>query len=112
NQTRGVTIAIATGMQEPPASMLAAFTKQTGIKVRWIDLGWDDLQTKISTSSVAHTYFADVVNVDWSRVGSYSRLGWFHPLGSYLNVPALRKDMPQLESFIVGGKVIGVPFDA
>jgi multiple sugar transport system substrate-binding protein len=86
--------------------------RQTGIKVRWIDLGWDDLQTKISTSSVAHTYFADVVNVDWSRVGSYAQLKWFHPLGSYLNVPALRKDMPQLESFIVGGKVIGVPFDA
>jgi multiple sugar transport system substrate-binding protein len=50
--------------------------------------------------------------VDWSRVGSYAQLKWFHPLGSYLNVSALRKDMPQLGSFIVGGKVIGVPFDA
>jgi multiple sugar transport system substrate-binding protein len=112
NATRGVTISIATGMQEPPASMLQKFTKQTGIKVRWIDLGWDDLQTKISTSSVAHTYFADVVNVDWSRVGSYAKLDWFHPLGSYLDTAALKKDMPQLDSFIVGGKVIGVPFDA
>lgn len=112
NATRGVTIAVATGMQEPPASMLRAFTKQTGIKVRWIDLGWDDLQTKISTSSVAHTYFADVANVDWSRVGSYARLNWFYPLGSYVDTAALKKDLPQIESFEVNGNLVGVPYDA
>jgi multiple sugar transport system substrate-binding protein len=112
NATHGVTIAVGTGMQEPPASMLKAFTRQTGIKVRWIDLGWDDLQTKISTSSVAHTYFADVANVDWSRVGSYARLNWFYPLGSYLDTAALKKDLPQLESFEVNGKLVGVPYDA
>jgi len=110
--TRGVTIAVASGMQEPPAAMLRAFTEQTGIKVTWIDLGWDDLQTKISTSSVAHTYFADVANVDWSRVGSYAKLDWFYPLGSYVDTAALKKDLPQLDSFLVNGKLIGVPYDA
>jgi multiple sugar transport system substrate-binding protein len=96
----------------PPAASLAAFTAQTGIKVNWVISDWDSLQTKISAAATANTYFADVTNVDWSRVGQLGKLGWFQPLEKYLDVNELKADMPQLGSFTLGGHVIGVPYDS
>lgn len=109
----GVTITVALPADSPPpAAALAAFTKQTGIKVNWVTSDWDSLQTKISAAATANTYFADVTNVDWSRVGQLGKLGWFQPLEKYLDANALKADMPQLGSFTIGGHLIGVPYDS
>jgi multiple sugar transport system substrate-binding protein len=111
-KTSGVTITVALAAPSLPKPALAAFTKQTGISVKWVDIDWDSLQTKISAAAAANTYFADATDVDWSRVGQLGKLGWFYPMEQYLNTKAMAADMPQIKSFTVGGHVIGIPYDA
>lgn len=112
NQTKGVTITVALAATSLPKAALASFTKQTGIKVKWVNIDWDSLQTKISAAATAKTYFADATDVDWSRVGQLGKLGWFFPMEQFLNTKAMAPDMPQIASFTVGGHVIGIPYDA
>ena len=112
SKTRGTTITVALHYPAPPASTLAAFTKQSGIKVKWVYVDWDSLQTKISAAATAKTYFADATDVDWSRVGQLGKLDWFYPMEDYVNTSALKSDMPQLASFTAGNHVVGIPFDA
>lgn len=108
----GGSITVAVAYPSPPASALAQFTKQTGVKVNWVNVGWDDLQSKIVAASTAHSYFADVTDVDWSKVGTYHRLGWFYPLNRYFSVTALGADMPQLNTFVDNGELVGLPMDS
>jgi multiple sugar transport system substrate-binding protein len=92
--------------------MLNEFTKQTGISVKWTQIDWDSLQTKIAAAATANTYFADATDVDWSRVGQLGKLGWFQPMEKYLNTASMTSDMPQLSDFTKNGHVIGIPWDA
>lgn len=110
--TKGVTITVALAAVPPPAADLAAFTKQSGITVNWVNIDWDSLQTKISAAATAKTYFADATDVDWSRVGQLGKLGWFSPMEKYTDTGTLKADMPQLTSFTSGGHVVGIPYDA
>jgi multiple sugar transport system substrate-binding protein len=110
--TTGVTINVSLAIPAPPKASLDAFTKATGITVNWTDIDWDSLQTKIAAASTARTYFADATDVDWSRVGQLGKLGWFYPMGNYLDTKSLVADMPQLTSFTSGGQAVGIPFDA
>jgi multiple sugar transport system substrate-binding protein len=112
DQTSGVTITVALAADSLPPAALAAFTKQTGIGVKWVNIDWDSLQTKISAAAVAKTYFADATDVDWSRVGQLGKLNWFYPMEQFLDTKTMAPDMPQIASFTVGGHVIGVPYDA
>jgi multiple sugar transport system substrate-binding protein len=105
-------ITVAVAYPAPPATLLDQFTKQTGIKVNWVNIGWDDLQTKIAAAMTANTYFADVADVDWSKVGEYQKTGWFDPLNKYFNQAALAADMPQLNTFVSNNELMGVPFDS
>lgn len=108
----GQTVTALIAYPSPPASALQQFTKQTGIKVKWTNVDWDSLQTKITAAMSAHVYFADVTDVDWSRVGQYHILKWFVPLNRYFSPASLRSDMPQLPAFMVSGQLVGMPFDA
>jgi multiple sugar transport system substrate-binding protein len=112
DKTRGAKITVALGSEPPPKASLAAFTKKTGIKVKWVTLDWDSLQTKISAAASSKSYFADATDVDWSRVGQLGKLGWFQPLEDRLDTKSMGKDMPQLTSFTADGHVVGVPYDA
>jgi multiple sugar transport system substrate-binding protein len=105
-------ITVAVAYPAPPKALLAQFTKQTGIKVTWVNIGWDDLQTKIAAAMSANTYFADAADVDWSKVGEYQKTGWFYPLNKYFNVASLKADMPQLNTFVSNKELMGVPFDS
>jgi len=96
----------------PPKAVLAQFTKQTGITVNWVEVGYDDLQTKISSAASSNTYFADATDVDWSRVGEFAKTGWFQPMNQWFNPASLKSDVPQIGTFEVNGKLIGMPFDA
>jgi multiple sugar transport system substrate-binding protein len=107
---KSITVAVA--YPAPPKALLDQFTKQTGIKVNWVNIGWDDLQTKIAAAMSANTYFADAADVDWSKVGEYEKTGWFVPLNKYFNVTSSKADMPQLDTFISDNKLMGVPFDS
>ncbi len=112
DQTKNVTINVVLASDPPPKSELAEFTKETGITVKWTNLDWDSLQTKIAAAATAKTYFADATDVDWSRVGQLGKLGWFYPMQKYLKTSSLKADMPQLSSFTVDDKVVGIPYDA
>jgi multiple sugar transport system substrate-binding protein len=108
----GQSITIAVAIASPPSSTLDQFTRATGIKVHWVDIGWDTLQTKITVAMTAHVYFADIADVDWSRVGAFYALKWFAPLDKYFPTNSLNKDVPQLKAFIVNGQLVGIPMDA
>src|ERR1700683_1148824 len=105
-------ITVAVAYPAPPKALLAQFTKQTGIKVTWVNIGWDDLQTKIAAAATANTYFADAADVDWSQVGEYQRTGWFLPLNKYFDVASLKSDMPQIDTFTSNNDLMGMPFDS
>jgi multiple sugar transport system substrate-binding protein len=107
----GVTINVAIAYPAPPKAMLARFTSQTGIKVNWSYLQWDDLQTKIAAAAAADTYFADVTDVDWSKVGEYYVTKWFLPLNQYFKISSLTSQYPQLSSFVRNGTLVGMPMD-
>jgi multiple sugar transport system substrate-binding protein len=110
SSAKSITVAVA--YPAPPKALLEQFTKQTGITVNWVNIGWDDLQTKIAAAMSANTYFADAADVDWSKVGEYEKTGWFYPLNKWFNVTALKPDMPQLDTFVVDNKLMGMPFDS
>ena len=107
----GVTINVAIAYPAPPKAMLAKFTSQTGIKVNWSYLQWDDLQTKIAAAAEADSYFADVTDVDWSKVGEYYVTKWFQPLNKYFSIKSLGSQYPQLSSFVRNGTLVGMPMD-
>lgn len=109
--TRGQTINVAIAYPAPK-SMLAKFTAETGIKVNWDYLQWDDLQTKIASAAEANSYFADVADVDWSKVGEYYQTKWFHPLNSYFSIGSVNTQYPQAASFIRDNTLMGMPMDA
>ena len=111
-QTKGATITVALFGAPPPKASLDAFTKSTGITVKWSTIDWDSLQTKIAAAATSNTYFADATDVDWSRVGQEGKLGWFLPLENYIDKKAFAADMPQLSSFEQGGHLVAVPFDS
>jgi multiple sugar transport system substrate-binding protein len=105
-------ITVAVAYPAPPKALLDQFKKQTGIKVTWVNIGWDDLQTKIAAAMSANTYFADAADVDWSKVGEYQKTGWFYPLNKYFNAASLGAELPQLNTFISNKELIGMPFDS
>jgi multiple sugar transport system substrate-binding protein len=108
----GGSITVAIAYPSPPASVLQQFTKQTGTVVHWVNVGWDDLQSKIAAAATAHSYFADVTDVDWSKTGEYYKLHWFYPLNRYFSVSTLSHQMPQLSSFVDNGQLVGIPMDS
>lgn len=108
---KGQTINVAIAYPAPKAD-LAKFTAQTGIKVNWDYVQWDALQTKIASAAEAHSYFADVADVDWSKVGEYYATKWFLPLNKYFSLSSVKSQYPQAGSFIRNGELIGMPMDA
>ena len=72
---------------------------------------WDALQTKIAAAAQAHSYFADVADVDWSKVGEYYATKWFMPLNKYFPLSSVRSQFPQAPAFIRNGELMGMPMD-
>ena len=110
--TPGSSITVVYHYPAPPKSILDQFTAQTGVKVNWVEVGWDNLQTKIATAETSNTYFADLTDVDWSKVGQYYKTKWFMPLNQYFDAASLKTDMPQLATFSSNGQQLALPFDS
>ena len=72
---------------------------------------WDALQTKIAAAAEAHSYFADVADVDWSKVGEYYATKWFMPLNKYFPLSSVKSQFPQAPAFIRNGELMGMPMD-
>jgi len=110
--TPGSSITVVYHYPAPPKSLLSQFTAQTGVKVNWVEVGWDNLQTKIAAAASSNTYFADLTDVDWSKVGQYYKTGWFTQLNPYFDASSLKSDMPQIDTFQANGQLLAMPFDA
>ena len=92
-----------------PKVLLAQFTKETGVKVNWDYVQWDNLQTKIASAAEANSYYADVADVDWSKTGEYYDTKWFMPLNKYFPLAGVKAQYPQASSFIKNGTLMGLP---
>lgn len=91
----------------PSDEMLKEFENETGIKVKVETVKWDDIRDKISVAAGGKTAPADVVEVDWSWVGEFESAGWLEPIKvSEEDI----KDMPSIQSFMVGDKVTALPY--
>jgi len=93
-----------------PKDMTDRFTSETGIALDMQTLGWDDIRTKIVTSTLAGSAPADVTEVDWSWVGQFGAAGWYEPLDGMIDA-ALRKDVPTDKIFTYDGKLIAMPYN-
>ncbi len=93
-----------------PKDMTDRFTSDTGIAIDMQTLGWDDIRTKIVTSTLAGTAPADVTEVDWSWVGQFGAAGWYEPLDGVVSA-ALRQDAPTEKIFTFDGKLIAMPYN-
>lgn len=110
--TSGSSITVVYHYPAPPKSLLDQFTQETGVKVNWVQVGWDNLQTKIASAATSNTYFADLADVDWSKVGQYYQTKWFTPLNQYFDQAALKTDMPQIDTFASNDQLLALPFDS
>lgn len=91
----------------PTDTMLNEFTQETGIKVNVETVAWDDIRDKIAVAAGGQKAPADVTEVDWSWVGEFSSAGWLEPITLAKEDVA---DIPSISSFIVDGKILGVPY--
>jgi multiple sugar transport system substrate-binding protein len=90
-------------------SLLADFTKQTGVKVKMQSLAWDSIHDKVVTTEAAGQAPADVVELDWTWVSQFGKAGWFTDLGQYLTKQQI-SDSIGADAFVQGGKQIGLPY--
>ena len=67
-----------------PKKLLNEFTAQTGVKVNYVQLGWDATHSKLVVANTAKEYIADVAEFDWSFTGQFAGAGWVEPLDTVL----------------------------
>lgn len=92
-----------------PDSVLTGFTEQTGIKVEWETLDYDQLHDKIVAMQAANTAPADVLEMDSGWVGQFGAAGWDTDLRGYLS-PATIGDAVGTKAFSYQGQQVGVAY--
>ena len=91
----------------PGDELLAEFTEETGISVIFNEVSWDDIRDKVSIAASGGEAAADVIEVDWSWVGEMNSAGWLEPIEM---TDEDKEDMPTLETFIIDGEILAVPY--
>ena len=100
---RGQTITVLVPYKMPQ-NLLNEFTAQTGVKVNYVQTGWDATHTKLIVANTAKTYLADVAEFDWSFTGQFAGAGWVEPLDNVLP-KSLLNDLKNTDAaFRSGGK--------
>lgn len=86
------------------------FEKQTGIKVEFIQMSWDEVATKVTTDLAAGGSSAyDVIEFDNGWVAKFAAANWLEPLDKYADKAYLDSLLPGLlRTFSVGGKPLGI----
>ncbi|MDR3493238.1 MAG: extracellular solute-binding protein [Ancalomicrobiaceae bacterium] len=92
-----------------PKDMTDKFATEQGIALDAETLGWDDILTKIVTSSVAGTAPADATELDWSWIGRFGAANWYIPLEDKID-PAIIADIPTSAIFRYDGHLLGVTY--
>jgi len=92
-----------------PDDMLAAFEKESGVKVNLTIADWDKIRDKVSIAGAAGSKLADVAEFDWSWTGQFSKAGWFIPLEDKLPKD-LTSDLVNAAPFTADGHLYAVPY--
>ena len=92
-----------------PDDMLAAFEKESGVKVNLTIADWDKIRDKVSIAGAAGSKLADVAEFDWSWTGQFSKAGWFIPLEDKLPKD-LTSDLVNTAVFTTNGHLYAVPY--
>jgi multiple sugar transport system substrate-binding protein len=86
-----------------------AFEKASGIKVEFIQMSWDEVQTKVMTDLAAGGSSYDVIEFDNGWVAKFASADWVEPLDSYAGKAYLDSLLPGLvKTFSVKGKTLGI----
>ena len=88
------------------------FEKASGIQVEFIQMSWDEVQTKVMTDMAAggHTY--DVIEFDNGWVSKFSAADWVEPLNSYADKSYFESISPGLlKTFTVNDRILGVAWN-
>jgi multiple sugar transport system substrate-binding protein len=85
------------------------FEKATGIQVEFIQMSWDEVQTKVMTDLAAGGSSYDVIEFDNGWVAKFAAADWVEPLDSYAGKAYLDSLLPGLvKTFTVKGKTLGI----
>jgi multiple sugar transport system substrate-binding protein len=85
------------------------FEKATGMRVEFIQMSWDEVQTKVMTDLAAGGSSYDVIEFDNGWVAKFAAADWIEPLDSYASKAYLDSLLPGLvKTFTVKGKALGV----
>ncbi len=85
------------------------FEKASGIKVEFIQMSWDEVQTKVMTDLAAGAGSYDVIEFDNGWVAKFAAADWVEPLDAYAGKGYIDSLLPGLvKTFTVKGKTLGV----
>lgn len=88
------------------------FEKETGIKVEFIQMSWDEVATKVMTDFAAGGKSYDVIEFDNGWIAKFAAAGWVEDLTSYGDRAYFDSLLPGLvKTFTVEGKILGVPWN-
>jgi len=88
--------------------VITRFTDLTGITVEAQSLAFDELDTKINTSSAAGVIPADVFTQWDGNAAALAGTGYLEPLNEYLS-DELSEDLIGLETYTHNGVLVGIP---
>ncbi|MBF9014632.1 MULTISPECIES: ABC transporter substrate-binding protein [unclassified Oceanispirochaeta] len=91
-------------------ALVKEFTKETGIKVNLIQLGWDEVADKVLPELASGGSAYDVVEFDNGWVAKWTNAGWVEPLDNYMPVGYEAEMIPGLVDLFSGSddKLYGV----
>ncbi|MGO5052944.1 ABC transporter substrate-binding protein [Lachnospiraceae bacterium LCP25S3_G4] len=92
----------------PSVELLTEFTDETGIEVTIKKVEREDIRDKVTIAASGGTSGADVIEVDWSWIGMFSRANWLEPL---IITKVDKADFPILEYFTIGNQTLAIPYD-
>ncbi|RFU96091.1 sugar ABC transporter substrate-binding protein [Sphaerochaeta halotolerans] len=85
------------------------FEEETGIQVEFIQMSWDEVQTKVMIDLSAGGSTYDVIEFDNGWVEKFVATGWLEPLNSYGTDEYFDSLLPGiLNTFTVDGDILGV----
>lgn len=91
--------------------MAKEFTKETGIKVQWIEVPHTDVHSKFLTDAMSGSGAIDIYTYDQPWMYEFAKRGFLEPLDNKIS-PQDKKDFfpAALQTGSYNGKIYGLPF--
>lgn len=88
------------------------FTKQTGIEVELINMGWENVAERVMADLVAGGGSFDVIEFDNAWVAKFTQNDWLEPLDDYVS-PEIKAGMLPglLNKFSMNGSLYGIAWN-